>query len=59
MIGRPKAYRAVGMANYKNPVLILTPCHRVVGSDGRLTGYAAGLEVKEQLLELERTYAGR
>ena len=59
MIGRPKACRAVGMANYKNPVLILTPCHRVVGSDGRLTGYAAGLEVKEQLLELERTYAGR
>ncbi len=59
MIGRPDASRAVGMANGKNPVLILTPCHRVVGSDGRLTGYAAGLEVKEQLLELEGTHAGR
>ena len=59
MIGRPDASRAVGMANYKNPILILTPCHRVIGSDGKLTGYAASLEVKEQLLELERTHAGR
>jgi methylated-DNA-[protein]-cysteine S-methyltransferase len=46
------------MANRKNPILILTPCHRVVGSDGKLTGYAAGLEVKEQLLELELAHAG-
>ncbi|WP_313180132.1 methylated-DNA--[protein]-cysteine S-methyltransferase [Lacrimispora sp.] len=59
MIGRPEASRAVGMANGKNPILILTPCHRVVGSDGKLTGYAAGLEIKEQLLELELTYGGR
>lgn len=59
MIGKPAASRAVGMANNKNPILLLTPCHRVVGSDGRLVGYAAGLEVKEKLLELERTYAGR
>ncbi|WP_313579375.1 methylated-DNA--[protein]-cysteine S-methyltransferase [Lacrimispora sp.] len=59
MIGRPDASRAVGMANGKNPILILTPCHRVVGSDGKLTGYAAGLEIKEQLLELELTYGGR
>ncbi len=59
MIGRPDASRAVGMANGKNPILLLTPCHRVVGSDGKLTGYAAGLEIKEQLLELEVTYAGR
>jgi methylated-DNA-[protein]-cysteine S-methyltransferase len=59
LIGRPEASRAVGMANSKNPILILTPCHRVVGSDGKLTGYAAGLEVKEQLLELELAHAGR
>ncbi|WP_312429628.1 methylated-DNA--[protein]-cysteine S-methyltransferase [Lacrimispora sp.] len=58
MIGRPDASRAVGMANGKNPILILTPCHRVVGSDGKLTGYAAGLKIKEQLLELELTYGG-
>lgn len=59
MIGKPDASRAVGMANGKNPILLLTPCHRVVGSDGKLTGYAAGLEIKEQLLELELTYGGR
>ena len=59
MIGRPDASRAVGMANNKNPILILTPCHRVVGSDGKLTGYAAGLDVKKQLLELEGKHAGR
>jgi methylated-DNA-[protein]-cysteine S-methyltransferase len=59
MIGRPDAARAVGMANGKNPILIITPCHRVVGSDGKLTGYAAGLEIKEHLLELEVTYGSR
>ncbi len=59
MIGRPDAARAVGMANGKNPILLLTPCHRVVGSDGNLTGYAAGLEIKEKLLELEVTYGSR
>ncbi|MDF1493176.1 methylated-DNA--[protein]-cysteine S-methyltransferase [Caproiciproducens sp. CPB-2] len=58
-IGRPSASRAVGMANNKNPILILTPCHRVVGSDGGLVGYAGGLERKEQLLKLERTHANR
>ena len=52
--GNPKASRAVGMANNKNPVPIIIPCHRVVGSDGRLTGYAGGLGVKEFLLNLER-----
>lgn len=57
MIGQPGASRAVGMANNKNPILILTPCHRVVGSDGKLAGYAAGLETKEKLLELERAGA--
>ena len=51
--GRPKAARAVGMANHDNPLLIFTPCHRVVGKNGSLTGFACGLEVKRQLLELE------
>ena len=53
-IGNSRASRAVGMANNKNPVPIIIPCHRVIGSDGRLTGYAGGLEVKEFLLNLER-----
>ncbi|MBD5118366.1 MAG: methylated-DNA--[protein]-cysteine S-methyltransferase [Clostridiales bacterium] len=53
-IGRPRAARAVGMANHDNPLLIFTPCHRVVGKDGSLTGFACGLEAKRRLLELER-----
>lgn len=53
-IGSPKAARAVGMANHKNPISILIPCHRVVGKNGGLTGYAGGLERKEILLKLER-----
>ncbi|MBQ7241373.1 MAG: methylated-DNA--[Firmicutes bacterium] len=53
-IGSPKAARAVGMANNKNPVCIIVPCHRVVGVGGALVGYAWGLEMKERLLELER-----
>lgn len=52
-IGNPKASRAVGMANNKNPIFIVVPCHRVVGSDGKLTGYAGGLDMKAALLELE------
>lgn len=52
-VGRPKAARAVGMANHDNPLLIFTPCHRVVGKNGALTGFACGLEVKRRLLELE------
>ena len=52
-VGRPRAARAVGMANHDNPLLILTPCHRVVGKDGALTGFACGLGVKRALLELE------
>lgn len=52
-IGRPRACRAVGMANHVNPLPIFVPCHRVVGADGRLTGYAGGLDVKKYLLELE------
>jgi methylated-DNA-[protein]-cysteine S-methyltransferase len=53
-IGRPKACRAVGMANNKNPVAVFVPCHRVIGSDGKLVGYAGGMDVKEKLLALER-----
>lgn len=52
-VGRPRAARAVGMANHDNPLLIFTPCHRVVGKNGALTGFACGLEVKRRLLELE------
>jgi methylated-DNA-[protein]-cysteine S-methyltransferase len=53
-VGRPKAYRAVGMANHVNPIAIVIPCHRVVQEGGGLGGYAAGLAVKEYLLELEK-----
>jgi methylated-DNA-[protein]-cysteine S-methyltransferase len=52
-IGRPGACRAVGRANAMNPVAIVVPCHRVVGSDGSLTGYAGGIDMKRALLELE------
>ena len=52
-IGRPKASRAVGMANNKNPIYIIVPCHRVVGADGKLVGYGGGLWRKEWLLEHE------
>jgi methylated-DNA-[protein]-cysteine S-methyltransferase len=53
-IGRPTAARAVGLANGRNPVSIIVPCHRVVGSDGSLTGYGGGLGNKRRLLDLER-----
>lgn len=49
--------RAVGNANNKNPIAIIIPCHRVIGADGRLTGYAAGLDIKKYLLELESKYS--
>ena len=52
-LGNPKASRAVGSANNKNPLAIIIPCHRVVGSDGSLVGYAGGLKMKEDLLRLE------
>jgi O-6-methylguanine DNA methyltransferase len=52
-VGRPRAFRAVGQANHQNPVAIIVPCHRVVGSGGSLTGYGGGLEIKEKLLRLE------
>lgn len=50
---RPKAYRAVGMANNKNPIPIFIPCHRVIGSNNKLVGYAGGIHIKEYLLKLE------
>ncbi|MEI5519131.1 methylated-DNA--[protein]-cysteine S-methyltransferase [Streptomyces brasiliscabiei] len=53
-LGNPKASRAVGLANGKNPVGIIVPCHRVVGSDGSLTGYGGGTERKRRLLDFER-----
>lgn len=53
-LGKPKASRAVGAANGRNPIPILIPCHRVIGSDGSLTGFGGGIDTKEFLLSLER-----
>ena len=53
-IGHPKAHRAVGGANGKNPIGIIIPCHRVIGSNGRLTGFSGGLDLKKKLLQLEK-----
>ena len=53
-IGNPKASRAVGMANNRNPLPILIPCHRVIGADGRRVGYGGGLDIKRKLLALEQ-----
>ncbi|MCK4766901.1 MAG: methylated-DNA--[protein]-cysteine S-methyltransferase [Desulfobacula sp.] len=53
-IGNPNASRAVGMANGKNPISIIVPCHRVIGKNGSLTGFGGGLEVKKNLLEFEK-----
>lgn len=55
-IGNIKACRAVGLANNRNPVAILIPCHRVIGSSGKLVGYAGGLNIKKSLLNLESNY---
>jgi methylated-DNA-[protein]-cysteine S-methyltransferase len=52
-IGRPRAVRAVGHANHDNPIGVIIPCHRVIGANGSLTGYAGGLDMKRVLLELE------
>lgn len=53
-VGNPNASRAVGLANGRNPIAIIIPCHRVIGSNGTLTGYGGGLPIKQKLLELER-----
>jgi O-6-methylguanine DNA methyltransferase len=58
VVGSPKACRAVGMANNKNPIWIIVPCHRVIGKDGSLVGYGGGLEMKRRLLELEKRTFG-
>ena len=57
-IGRPKAMRAVGAANGRNPIPIIVPCHRVIGSSGDLTGFGGGLDTKEALLRLEAENRG-
>lgn len=57
-IGNPKGSRAVGMANNKNPLAIFIPCHRVVGANGKLVGYAGGLSIKEILLHTEQLSTG-
>ncbi|MFG6383319.1 MAG: methylated-DNA--[protein]-cysteine S-methyltransferase [Lachnospiraceae bacterium] len=54
-IENPKGCRAVGMANNRNPIMLIIPCHRVIGTDGSLIGYAGGIEIKKWLLEHERT----
>lgn len=59
LIRRPSASRAVGAANGKNPIGIIVPCHRVIGTNGTLTGYAGGLAMKQWLLEHERRYSSR
>lgn len=56
-IGNPKASRAVGMANNRNPIVIVVPCHRVIGSTGKLVGYGGGLKMKEALLNLENKHS--
>jgi methylated-DNA-[protein]-cysteine S-methyltransferase len=53
-VGNPKGSRAVGLANGSNPIAIVIPCHRVIGANGKLTGYGGGLPIKEKLLELEQ-----
>ena len=58
-VGKPTAARAVGAANGSNPIAIVIPCHRVIGANGRLTGYGGGLDAKQSLLELEARTLGR
>jgi O-6-methylguanine DNA methyltransferase len=58
IVGKPNAFRAVGMANNRNPIAIVVPCHRVIASDGTLCGYGGGLDVKRKLLQLEGALSG-
>lgn len=55
-VGNPKAARAVGAANGKNPIPLIIPCHRVVGSDGSMTGFGSGIDIKKKLIQLERIH---
>jgi len=55
-LGKPKAYRAVGAANGANPIPIVIPCHRIIGSDGSMTGFGGGIPIKEKLLVLEKAW---
>jgi methylated-DNA-[protein]-cysteine S-methyltransferase len=55
-VGNPRAVRAVGQANHRNPIPIFIPCHRIIGSNGNLVGYGGGLALKEKLLALEKRY---
>ena len=57
-VHRPTGFRAVGMANNRNPIAIVVPCHRVIASDGTLCGYGGGLDIKRKLLELEGAISG-
>ena len=57
-VSKPQAFRAVGMANNRNPIAIVVPCHRVIASDGTLCGYGGGLDLKRKLLELEGALTG-
>lgn len=57
-VGQPKGFRAVGLANNRNPIAIVVPCHRVIASDGTLCGYGGGLDLKRKLLELEGALTG-
>lgn len=58
MVGSPKAARAVGGANNKNPIVIIVPCHRVIGADGSLVGFGGGMDIKIKLLEVEKNASG-
>jgi methylated-DNA-[protein]-cysteine S-methyltransferase len=58
-VGQPKGFRAVGLANNRNPIAIVVPCHRVIASDGTLCGYGGGLDIKRKLLELEGAWSAR
>jgi O-6-methylguanine DNA methyltransferase len=57
-VRKPQAFRAVGMANNRNPIAVVVPCHRVIASDGTLCGYGGGLDIKRRLLELEGALSG-
>ena len=58
-VGQPRGFRAVGLANNRNPIAIVVPCHRVIASDGTLCGYGGGLDVKRRLLELEGAWSAQ